>query len=70
MHYISKAAAASDGRAAAGSSTLGKNWKWRALPGAFTPALAQRLYRETRVYQRLPKKNAAVKRAAAKKTAQ
>ena len=51
-------------------STLGKNWKWRALPGAFTPALAQRLYRETRVYQRLPKKNAAVKRAAAKKTAQ
>ncbi len=51
-------------------STLGKNWKWRALPGAFTPALAQRLYRETRVYQRLPKKNAAAKKAAAKKTAQ
>ena len=37
-------------------STLGNNWKWRALPGAFTPELARRLYRETRVYQRLPKR--------------
>ena len=24
-------------------STLGGNWCWRALPGAFTPALAQKL---------------------------
>ena len=45
-------------------STLGINWKWRALPGAFTPALAQRLYRETRVYQRLPKKKGAAQKAA------
>ncbi len=36
-------------------STLGENWKWRALPGVFTPALARRLRRETKVYQRLPK---------------
>ena len=50
-------------------STLGINWKWRALPGSFTPALAQRLYRETRVYQRLPRKKAAAKRAAHTKKA-
>lgn len=37
-------------------STLGENWKWRALPGVFTPQLAKRLYREMQVYQRLPKK--------------
>ena len=37
-------------------STLGTNWKWRALPGVFTPALASRLRREANVYQRLPKK--------------
>ncbi|MCI9155935.1 MAG: 4-alpha-glucanotransferase [Lawsonibacter sp.] len=36
-------------------STLGNNWQWRALPGAFDEALAKRLYREMRVYQRLPK---------------
>ncbi len=36
-------------------STLGKNWKWRALPGAFTPELAQRLRKETALYCRLPK---------------
>jgi 4-alpha-glucanotransferase len=36
-------------------STLGNNWKWRALPGTFDEKLAQRLYREMRVYQRLPK---------------
>ena len=40
-------------------STLGDNWKWRALPGVFTPELARRLRREARVYQRLPKKPAA-----------
>ena len=42
-------------------STLGTNWKWRALPGAFTPALARRLHREMQVYQRLPKKKAPAK---------
>ena len=36
-------------------STLGNNWKWRTLPGTFDEKLARRLYRETRVYQRLPK---------------
>ncbi len=35
-------------------STLGKNWKWRALPGVFTPELAGRLRRETALYGRLP----------------
>ena len=37
-------------------STLGSNWKWRTLPGTFDEKLARRLYREMRVYQRLPKK--------------
>ena len=36
-------------------STLGNNWKWRALPGSFSGELAQRLYQEMQVYQRLPK---------------
>ena len=36
-------------------STLGDNWKWRALPDTFDEKLAKRLYREMRVYQRLPK---------------
>ena len=36
-------------------STLGNNWKWRALPGAYDEKLARRLYREMRTYQRLPK---------------
>ena len=39
-------------------STLGSNWKWRTLPGTFDEKLARRLYREMRVYQRLPKKPA------------
>ena len=43
-------------------STLGTNWKWRALPGAFTPQLAKRLYRETKVYQRLPRKKASAQK--------
>lgn len=34
-------------------STLGGNWTWRALPGAFTPELAQRLRHETQLYGRL-----------------
>ena len=36
-------------------STLGNNWKWRALPGSFDEKLAKRLYRDMSVYQRLPK---------------
>lgn len=35
-------------------STLGGNWRWRALPGSFSPELAGRLHREMEVYQRLP----------------
>lgn len=34
-------------------STLGKNWQWRASPGAFTPELAQKLRHETGLYYRL-----------------
>ena len=36
-------------------STLGNNWQWRTLPGTFDEKLSRRLYREMRVYQRLPK---------------
>ena len=35
-------------------STLGTNWKWRALPGAWNEELARRLRRDMEVYQRLP----------------
>ena len=35
-------------------STVGKNWKWRALPGFDSPDLAARLYRETKIYCRTP----------------
>lgn len=35
-------------------STLGTNWQWRALPGTYDASLAQRLYAEARLYQRLP----------------
>ncbi len=38
-------------------STVGENWKWRVLPGACTPALAKKLYRDMEVYQRLPQKD-------------
>ena len=34
-------------------STLGNNWRWRTLPGSFDEKLSRRLFRETRVYQRL-----------------
>ncbi len=34
-------------------STVGTNWCWRALPGVFTPELAQKLYRKMRIYGRL-----------------
>ena len=35
-------------------STLGTNWRWRTLPGSFSPALARELYREMSLYGRLP----------------
>ena len=35
-------------------STVGKNWKWRALPGFDSPALAAKLRRQTEIYCRLP----------------
>jgi len=35
-------------------STLGNNWKWRCLPGACAPKLAERLRHEMRVYHRYP----------------
>lgn len=35
-------------------STLGNNWMWRMLPASASPALAKRLHREMKVYQRLP----------------
>lgn len=37
-------------------STLGCNWKWRALPGSFTSALSSRLRHETELYGRLTSK--------------
>jgi len=40
-------------------STLGTNWKWRALPGSYDARLAKRLHREMKVYQRLPRKQSA-----------
>lgn len=40
-------------------STLGTNWKWRALPGSYDAKLAKRLHREMKVYQRLPRKQSA-----------
>lgn len=35
-------------------STLGTNWRWRALPSSFSPALARKLRREMSLYGRLP----------------
>ena len=37
-------------------STVGTNWKWRALPGSYDSELARRLCHEMQVYQRLPKR--------------
>ena len=34
--------------------TVGDNWKWRALPGAFSPELAARLRQQAALYGRLP----------------
>ena len=36
------------------TSTLGGNWQWRALPGFDSPALAKRLLRQMKLYERLP----------------
>ncbi|MCI6646880.1 MAG: 4-alpha-glucanotransferase [Oscillospiraceae bacterium] len=35
-------------------STVGTNWRWRALPGSFTPELADRLRENMQLYRRLP----------------
>ena len=35
-------------------STVGNNWRWRALPGSFTKELAQRLRENMQLYGRLP----------------
>ena len=40
-------------------ATLGGNWCWRALPGAFTPELAQKLHDAMELYGRLPEETAA-----------
>lgn len=40
-------------------ATLGGNWCWRALPGAFTPELAQKLHDAMELYGRLPEDPAA-----------
>lgn len=42
-------------------STLGNNWQWRTLPGTFGEKLSRRLYREMKVYQRIPAAKAARK---------
>lgn len=34
-------------------STVGRNWRWRAVPGSFTKELAQTLYRKMELYERL-----------------
>ncbi|MBP5222748.1 MAG: 4-alpha-glucanotransferase [Lachnospiraceae bacterium] len=34
-------------------ATMGANWKWRMLPGAATPKLAEKIYRLARTYGRL-----------------
>lgn len=36
-------------------STLGNNWKWRLLPGQFTPELAKRIHRLTQITARSAK---------------
>lgn len=38
-------------------STVGQNWTWRAPPDYLSPGLAQRLFREMRLYGRLPVPN-------------
>ena len=36
-------------------STLGNNWKWRLLPGQFTPEMAKRIHRLTQITARITK---------------
>ena len=36
-------------------SSLGNNWKWRLLPGQFTPELAKRIHRLTQITARIAK---------------
>ena len=38
-------------------STVGKNWRWRAASGAFTPELAQHIHHQMSMYGRLPQKD-------------
>ena len=56
-------------------STLGENWKWRALEGQITKDLAKKLYKYMQMYGRISEKvlaeqakKAAEKEAAKKKT--
>lgn len=35
-------------------ATVGRNWRWRALPGAFDQALAKKLYGYMKIFGRLP----------------
>jgi 4-alpha-glucanotransferase len=35
-------------------STVGNNWRWRAVSGVFTKELAQKLRRKMKIYGRLP----------------
>ncbi|MBQ5754074.1 MAG: 4-alpha-glucanotransferase, partial [Oscillospiraceae bacterium] len=35
-------------------SSVGKNWRWRALPGGFTPQLAARMRANMELFRRLP----------------
>jgi 4-alpha-glucanotransferase len=35
-------------------SLVGGNWRWRALPGSFTPQLADKIREDMRRYGRLP----------------
>ena len=35
-------------------STVGRNWRWRSLPGSFTPELAVKLRHKMELYRRLP----------------
>ena len=35
-------------------STVGRNWRWRALPGSFTPELSAKLRYKMELYGRLP----------------
>lgn len=39
-------------------STVGKNWRWRALPGVFSPELAEKLRHKMSIYGRLPQEKA------------